>query len=170
MAKVDSVRTGSQSIPIPTQMPREKKEEVATGVGAAAGISGAAYRTAGKRALQAEIKAQNLERGFNQVVETVTTTSRNISRNTEAVSGLWGSFKTNITKYTKQLRGYANRFKDTKVIGAIVKSPVTKAATKVFGGALAFFVLITGVSKAVRTGAIAFEDIKSQYNETFGQN
>ena len=144
---------------------REKKEEVATGVGAAAGITASATRAAGKRGLQA---SRSLEAQFNQVVETVQTASRNVSRNTEEVTGLFSKFKSNIAKYSKQIETYLQSFKDTKFIGAIVNSPVTKAATKLFGGALAFFVLVTGMTKAFRTGAIAFDDFKSQYSEMFG--
>ncbi len=161
--------------PIRTTAPnisREKKEEVATGVGAAAGITSAsglansATRAAGKKAL----KAEAAEKTLGKMLDGVQTASRNVSKNTKEVTGLWKTFKANIAKYTNQLNGYVAKFKETKYIGAIIKSPVTKYLTKFFGGALAFFVLVTGVSKAVRTGAIAVDDFKSQYNDLFGDN
>ena len=47
----------------------------------------------------------------------------------------------------------------------LLKVPFTKKVAGFFGGALAFFVLITGVNKAVKTGEIAVDDFKHQLNE-----
>ena len=59
----------------------------------------------------------------------------------------------------------APRLKNSKFIGPIINSPVTKKLAGVAGGALAFFVLVTGVNKAVKTGAIAVDDFKHQFHE-----
>lgn len=168
MAGIDGIKPNLTTSPISQQpqVSREKKEEVATGVGATAGITASATKAAGKRGLQ----TQAAEKTLGQVLDTAQTTSRNISQNTKEVTGLWKTFKENISKYTDQLRGYTNKFKDTKFVGAIIKSPVTKYLTKFFGGALAFFVLVTGVSKAIRTGAIAVKDLKTQYNDMCDKN
>ena len=43
-----------------------------------------------------------------------------------------------------------------KFIGPIVKSPVMKGVAGIFGGAMAFFALVTGLDKAYRNGKLAF--------------
>ena len=43
--------------------------------------------------------------------------------------------------------------------------PLLKHCAGFLGGALAFFVLVTGVNKAVKTGAIAVDDFKHQIND-----
>ena len=52
-----------------------------------------------------------------------------------------------------------SKYKEWKFIGPIVKSPVAKAATGVFGATMAFFVLVSGVQKAVDNGRLALNDL-----------
>lgn len=140
------------------QQRKEKSEQVAAGVGGAAGLSTSATRMAGKRGLQAEQQLSNM-------LETVTKTQQTINKNTKVATGLWGTFKTNIKVYSADILARLNKLKNAKIIGPIIRSPFTKKVAGFFGGALAFFVLITGVNKAVKTGAIAVDDLKNQFNE-----
>ena len=57
------------------------------------------------------------------------------------------------------------KFKESKFIGPIVKSPITAKFSALAGGALAFFVLVTGINKAARSGSLAVEDLKNKYSQ-----
>ncbi len=145
-----------------SQRREQNQEAVATGVGATAGLTTAATKAAGKRGLQSG------EKVLTSMLDSAQAAAKTAGQNSKEVTGLWNSFKLNIAKYTKDILTRVEKFKNTKYIGAIVKSPITKGLASFCGGALAFFVLITGVSKAIRTGAIAVDDLKKQYNEMFG--
>lgn len=133
----------------------EKKQDIATGVG----VSGAGLtRMASKRGLAKEKTLQ-------EMLEQVSTTTREANKNTRVVKGLWGNFKHNIRMYTDDIIKRLNKFEGTKFVGKIVKSPAAKKLAGLFGGALAFFVLVTGVNKAINTGAIAVDDFRHQYDE-----
>lgn len=137
---------------------REKGQQVAADVGAAAAVTTTATKAASKRAMKAEST-------LNQMMNTVTAANRTATKNAEEVKGLWAAFRANMTQYTNQIMGGFERFKNRRIIGAIIKSPVTKGLTKVLGGALAFFVLVSGVNKAIKTGKIAVDDLQNQLNE-----
>lgn len=152
--------SGPQRTTDPRTNNTEKKEQVAAGVGGAAGLS-QATKMAGKKGLQAE----KGEKALQQMLNTVQATTQTVNKNSKAVEGLWGTFKYNIQMYSKDILMRLEKFKNSKFIGPIVNSPITKKLSTVAGGALAFFVLVTGVNKAVKTGAIAIDDFKNQINE-----
>lgn len=167
MASINAINFTSKSsvkTPLISQEHKDKSEQVAAGVGGAAGLSTTATKFASKQGL----RAQSAEKALQQGMETVTNANRAIQKNKKAVTGLWGSFKNNIGKFSNDIARRLDNFKNSKFIGPLIKSPVTKALSKFLGGALAFFVLTTGVVKACRTGAIAFDDFKNQYNEMRG--
>lgn len=139
----------------------DRKQQVATGVGGAAGLSTTATKMAGKRGLKAEAAEQTLQ----HMMENVQRTTNIAKRNTKTAKGLWQTFKANIKFYTNDIIKRLESVKNSKLLGPLLNNPVTKKLASAAGGALAFFVLVTGVNKAVKTGSIAFNDFKSQYNE-----
>jgi hypothetical protein len=140
---------------------KHNQEKVAAGVGGAAGLSKTATKMAGKRGL----KAEAAEHGLQNMMESVERTTRAAKKNTEAAKGLWSTFKANIKFYTNDIIKRLESLKNSKYIGPILNNPVTKKLAAAAGGALAFFVLVTGINKAVKTGSIAVDDFKQQYRE-----
>lgn len=158
MAGIPSINANTTSPSMTAQQRKEKSEQVAAGVGGAAGLTTSATKMASKKGLQAEQSLSNM-------LEAVTKTQQAVNKNSKAVTGLWGTFKNNIKVYSADILARLNKLKDAKFIGPIIKSPFTKKVAGFFGGALAFFVLVTGVNKAVKTGEIAIDDFKYQLNE-----
>ena len=56
-----------------------------------------------------------------------------------------------------------SKFKDMKYIGPLLKNPAIKLFASGCGAAMAFFALITGISKAIRNGRIAVGDLKDRF-------
>lgn len=133
---------------------KQKQEQVATGVGGAAGLSTTATKMAGKNGL----KAEAAEKSLQNMMENVQRTTSAAKKNVKVAKSLWGRFLENIKFYKNDI---IKRF-------PIFNHPVTKKVAGAAGGALAFFVLITGINKAVKTGAIAVDDFKHQYHEYKG--
>jgi len=137
-----------------------KKQEVAAGVGAigagtVAGVQKSATMAAGKRAMAAEGK-------FAQTLDRIIETSRKATEGTKKANSMLSGLKLNAAKYTKDILTRLGTLQNKKVIGPVVKM-VKGPFAAFFGGALAFFVLITGVAKTIQTGTVAANDIKHQY-------
>lgn len=128
---------------------KETEQKVATGAGVTGAAAYQAKRTSVNRTLQ----------GMFAKVTDVTRTTR---QNAAEVTGLIGKFKHNFAKFSGHIIEQAMKFKDVKYVGAIVKSPVMRGVAGVFGGAMAFFALVTGVDKAVRNGRLAVADVSSR--------
>lgn len=143
----------------PEQRQQQTKEQVATGVGGAAGLSATATRYAGKKGLKAQAGEEILGRMTAQVSNGIKT----VNQTQEVATGFITTFKNNLKMYTKSIMDQLAKFKDSKFIGPIVKSPITRKFSALAGGLLAFFVLVTGVNKAFKNGEIAVDDLKSQY-------
>ena len=127
---------------------KTKTDQVAAGVGGAAGVTTSATKMAGL--------------SLQKMMANVTSTAERVSENAEKATTLWGKFKKNTTIFTKDILARFKALENTKFIGAIVKSPIVKKSAALFGGALAFFVLVTGVNKAVKTSVQAAGDIKNK--------
>lgn len=143
---------------------KENQEKVAAGAGGAAGVTGTAAKAVSKRAAKIEAKEQMLQQGM----EKANRVCRTINKNTQEAEGLLATFRINVKRYTDDIIKRISKLQDSKFLAPIVKSPITKNIASVCGGALAFFVLVTGVSKACRTGAIAVDNFKNQYHEFNG--
>lgn len=143
---------------------KENREKVAAGAGGAAGVTGTAAKAVSKRAARLEANEQMLQQGMERVNRTCHT----ITKNTQEAEGLLATFRVNIKRYTDDIVRRLSKLQDSTILGPIIKSPVTKKVAGLCGGALAFFVLVTGVNKAVRNGAIAVDNIKNQYHEMNG--
>ena len=131
------------------QKRRETTQNVATGVGAA-GVTAQATTYASKQGVYARFK------GF---LGTTTKTAKTLERNSAEVTGLWNKFFRDIKIFSADAMARISKYKEWKFIGPIVKSPVAKAATGVFGATMAFFVLVSGVQKAVDNGRLALNDL-----------
>ncbi len=140
---------------------KQQQEQVAAGVGGAAGLSTTATRVAGKKGM----KVGTLENELNHVMEKVHHTTQAVNKNSKAATGLWAEFKANIQMFTRDISERLGKLKLPKFVKSVMESPLGKKLIGFTGGALAFFVLITGVNKAVKTGAIAVDDFKQQYHE-----
>lgn len=159
MSGIDAIKYPTSTQPTMTAKQRkENQEKVATGVGGAAGLSTSATKMAGKRALQAE-------HALSKSSKIITDTNAAIIKNSDTVTSLWTKFKMDKIQITNKITNWIDSFKGSKLISPIIKSPIVKKGAGLFGGALAFFVLVTGVNKACQTGAIAVEDFKHQFNE-----
>ena len=123
---------------------REKAENVAVG----AGVGGAAVSNKGLR--------QGIQKAIN-----FSTTAKN---NTKEVTGLWGKFLKDAKIFSASIMNRIGKFKNMKYIGAIIKNPAVRLVASGCGAAMAFFALITGVSKAIRNGRIAVGDLKDRFN------
>ena len=124
-----------------TSRNNNKTEQVAAGVGGAAGVTTSATNMAGKRGLLAR------EKTLQQMMENVTTTAGKVTENANKATSLWGNFKQNTKIFTADIVKKFKALEDTKIIGAIVQNPIVKKSAAVFGGVLAFFVLVTGINK-----------------------
>ena len=112
---------------------KEKQEQVAAGVGGAAGLS-QTTKLASKRGLSAEAG----EKALQKMMQTTQRTTQSVNKTA------------NVKFYTKDI---------------MTRFPLLRHCAGFLGGALAFFVLVTGVNKAVKTGAIAVDDFKQQIND-----
>lgn len=153
--------TGAEQRPLTQQERRERREDVATGVGGAAGLTASASKMASRRGVKAKTGEQVLQGMMNNVTQT----TRAINQNTQVATGLWARFKSNIKMYTQDILKRLENLKSNKYIGKIIDSPITKKAAGLFGAGLAFFVLVTGVNKAFKTGEVAVVDLKNQLND-----
>ncbi len=167
MTKVKHV-TSNATYTKKTTGEKEKQHQqaaAAAGVGGAAGLTAQATKVASKQGLKAQ--AAHLEQSFQNTVQTVNRANQSITRNKKVATGLWATFKKNVGKFSDSILKRFKNLENTKFIGPIVKSPITKKFASACGGALAFFVLISGVTRAFKTGALAFDDLKQQYNEMY---
>lgn len=140
----------------------KKREDAATVGGAtAAGVSASATKMASRRRLKGGI----LENEFRQVMSNVQEATRAVNQNTQVATGLWSTFKANVRMYTQDILKRLDSLKSNKFISRVVDSPIIKKSAGVFGAGLAFFVLVTGVNKAFKTGSVAVCDFKSKMDD-----
>lgn len=159
--------TGVQSISF-TSKPRvnqpvdrdkkEKAQDVATAVGGT-GFAAKASRMASKRGLQQG------ESTLQSMMQTTQNVMQGTSRTIKESKGLAASFKRHYKMFKGDAIKFFSKWKDSKVLGPIVKSPVVRGIASGFGGILAVFVLISGVNRAIENGELAFSDLKHQYNK-----
>lgn len=154
--------TGTEHKPLTPQERTQKRENAATVGGAtAAGVSASATKMASRRRLKVGI----LESEFRQVMTNVADTTKAVNQNTKVATGLWSSFKANIKMYTQDILKRLEVLKTNKFISKVIDSPIIKKSAGVFGAGLAFFVLVTGVNKAFKTGSVAVCDFKSKMDD-----
>lgn len=146
---------GARTNQYPTQQPSKRKDaeqKVAAGVGAT-GAGAAAYQA----------KRTTVNRTLQGWFTNLTNTTRAARQNAAEVTGLAGKFKHNFARFSSDIMSKAMKYKELKVIGPIVNSPIMKGAAGIFGGAMAFFALVTGIDKAYRNGRLAVANIGGRF-------
>lgn len=144
------------------QKQKETKEKAATVVGST-GFVATATKYASKRGLSAS--AQAGEKTLQSMMEATQKASRITGKGIKESTGFIAKFKKNMKLFSGDFMKFTKGLENTKFIGPIVKSPLIKKAAGAFGGVMAFFVLVTGLSKAAETGALAFDDAKDKYRQ-----
>lgn len=137
---------------------KEKAQDVATAVGGT-GFAAKASRMASKRGLQQG------ESTLQSMMQTTQNVMQGTSRTIKESKGLAASFKRHYKMFKGDAIKFFSKWKDSKILGPIIKSPVIKGIASGFGGILAVFVLISGVNRAIENGELAFSDLKHQYNK-----
>lgn len=137
---------------------KEKAQDVATAVGGT-GFAAKASRMASKRGLQQG------ESTLQSMMQTTQNVMQGTSRTIKESKGLAASFKRHYKMFKGDAIKFFSKWKDSKILGPIIKSPVIKGIASGFGGILAVFVLISGVNRAIENGELAFNDLKNQYSK-----
>lgn len=130
------------------QKRKQTTENVATGVG----VTGYATRYAGKKGILGSMlgKTNATMHVANAEIRQATT--------------LIGRFTQNTKFYTKKIINFLANYENSKILGPIVKNPIIKKCAGGFGTVMAFFVLITGVRKAVENGSSVLDRAKHKYD------
>ncbi len=130
---------------------RRKTQEVAAGVGAA-GYGGARIsHMASKKDM------------LGTMMKNSSKVTRTAAHNVREASGIMAKFQKNFVKFTRDFVAGAMKYRNNKILGPIIRSKFLGGISSVFGGTMAFFVLITGLSKTANTAKTAFHDLKSGY-------
>ncbi len=137
---------------------KEKAQDVATAVGGT-GFAAKASRMASKRGLQQG------ESTLQSMMQTTQNVMQGTSRTIKESKGLAASFKRHYKMFKGDAIKFFSKWKDSKILGPVIKSPVIKGIASGFGGILAVFVLISGVNRAIENGELAFNDLKNQYSK-----
>lgn len=161
MPGIDAINNIRSTInPTQNQQKKEKTEKAATVVGST-GFVATATKYASKQGLKAEAGEKVLQTMMERSQQAARITSKGIKEST----GFIAKFKKNMKIFSGDFMGFASKLKNNKILGPIVKSPVTKKLASGFGGVMAFFVLVTGISKAAENGSLAINDFKDKYRQ-----
>ena len=144
---VNQIPFNSNLTPEQKQQRRQQTQEVAVGVG-----------TAGVTAQVGTARGTTLRNMYDKVLRT----SKLTAQNKDVATGIWAKLVKDTKKFSNHAMKWLKGFENTKFIGPIIKSPVTKKLTGAFGAVTAVFVLISGLSEASRNGRIAIEDIREK--------
>lgn len=143
------------SIYSPDSQRQERREQVAVGVGGAAGVAKSATTYAGKKGLKAT--------AIESTLSTVNTATRELSQSASKIDKMWFQLKKYNAMFTNDIRKRLTTISNSKVAKALLESPVARNVTGAIGGALAFFVVATEINKSVKTGELAVQDFKEKY-------
>lgn len=146
-----------QITPEMQQKRKEQTEKTATIVGST-GFAATATKYASKRGLAGS------ESTLQQMMNATTKAAKLTGKGAKEATGFIAKFKSNVRMYTNDILKYADSLKNNKYIGPIAKSPLIKKCASGFGVVMAFFVLVTGVSKAAENSALAIDDMKDKYH------
>lgn len=137
--------------PTNTDTKKRTTEAVAVGAGATAG----AARTTNV--------VSNIKKGepvFKGAIEWLKRFTASLNKTTGTSGRLISKFKTDMAAFSADIMKHLEKFNGGKFLGKFIKTPVAKGISTIGGGILAFFVLVTGINKAVNTGEIAIANLK----------
>lgn len=146
---------------------KENTEKAATVVGST-GFVATATKYASKRGLRGQSGEKIIQAGektLQTMMESVQESSRIAGKGMKEATGFFAKFKKDASSFAEDFMRFAGKLKNNKIIEPIINSPITKKAAGAFGGGMAFFVLVTGVSKAAENGSLAINDLKNKYYE-----
>lgn len=144
---VNQIPFNSGLTPEQRQQRRHDTQEVAVGVGAA-----------GVTAHVGTAKGTMLRNMYDKVIKT----SKMTARNNEIATGVWAKLVKDTKRFSSHAMTKLKAFENTKFIGPIIKSPLTKKLTGAFGAVTAVFVLISSLGEASKNGKIAVADLKEK--------
>lgn len=144
---VNKISFNSHLTPEQRMQRRHETQEVAVGVGAA-----------GVTAHVGTSKGTMLRNMYERIIKT----SKVTAQNNELATGVWANLVRNTKRFSKHAMSKLKAFENTKFIGPIIKSPVTKKLTGAFGAVTAVFVLISSLGEASKNGKIAVADLKEK--------
>ena len=126
---------------------RTRTENAATGVGVAGATTAYASRKAASKGVWATVgnTASRASQFTQKTADIMTTTSKSAGW----FKKLAASFRLKKAAYIEDFTKLAARVKNMKFIGAILNNPLAKKAGALFGGTMAFFVLVPSVLKMV---------------------
>ena len=161
MSGIDAINNFRTPINQPQNPQKKEKTETAATVVGSTGFVATATKYASKQGLKAEAGEKVLQTMMEKSQQAARITSNGIKEST----GFITKFKKNMKIFSGDFMEIAAKLKNNKILGPIVKSPVTKKLASGFGGVMAFFVLITGISKAAENGSLAINDIQNKYRQ-----
>ena len=135
---------------------KENTEKAATVVGSTGFVA-----TATKYASKQGLKAEAGEKAFQKVMGTYQKSAEVTSKGIKISSGFAAKFKHDMKIFSEDFMGFVSKLKNSKIL----KNPITRRLANTFGGVMAFFVLITGISKAAENGSLAINDFKDKYRQ-----
>lgn len=97
--------------------------------------------------------------------DTVTKTAKTVEMNAAEATGLWSKFQKDIVRFSKDITARLEPLKNNKWSAPIMKSKALQMFAGGFGVVMAAFVLVTGVSDAIKTGKIAAGDLKDHFDK-----
>lgn len=147
MPNVNTITFNSNLTPEQRAQRRHETQEVAVGVGAA-----------GVTAHVGASKGTMLRNMYEKVIKT----SKLTAQNNEIATGIWAKLVKNTKRFSNHAMNWLKGFENTKFIGPIIKSPITKKLTWAFGAVTAVFVLISSLGEASKNGKITISDIKEK--------
>ena len=99
---------------------------------------------------------------LRNMYEKMIKTSKVTAQNNEIATGVWAKLVRDTKRFSNHALNQLKNLENVKFIGPIIKSPITKKITGVFGAFTAVFVLISGLSEASNNGKIAVADLKER--------
>ncbi len=101
---------------------------------------------------------------LQQMYQNVIKTRNQAARSEKVATGIWARLSKDTKRFSEFAMKKLKAFENTKIIGPIIKSPITKKVTGVFGGITAVFVLISGLSEAAQDGKFAIGELANKFD------
>lgn len=139
---------------------KEAEKKVVTGGGAVAATTAAARSKAAKSGFDMFSSAKKVSQGMRGVTDT-TRTAVNVTKQTK---GLWAKVAENARWAKNAILNWGSKFKNTRFIKPIIKSPLFKGAAGALGYGFGFVTLISGLSDITKVTTEAIEG-KLLYND-----
>lgn len=132
---------------------RDAEKKVVTGGGAVAATTAAARSKAAKSGFDMFNSAKKVSQGMKGVTE-ATKTATNVAKQTK---GLWAKVAENARWAKNSILTWGSKFKNTRFIKPLIKSPIFRGAAGALGYGFGFVTLISGLSDITKVTTEAVE-------------